>query len=424
MRVGERYQILYDIAHKLNSDKMSEEVLCTIVETLCKAALAKGCSLMLLTLDRKQLIHTVAYGLSDWYMRKGPVVVDENIAQALRGKPMAVLDATADRRIQYREQAKREGIISMLSLPLMRRGKVVGIIRIYTSEPRKFLAREIEFFGALADLGAIALERAEIHESVDRDLSQCIIERSNLEEDKKKFLRFVSMAAHDLKAPLAAIQSFLRIMLDGYVGSLNDKQKHMMERSSLRITELLRLISDLLDIPRIEMGQIVQEMQPVYIEPIIRNFAEEASSLAKQKGIKFIVDMPPGLPQVNGSAPRLQQVINNLVNNAINYTNNGEVRVQAIKSNGNILVSIIDTGCGIQAEELPNVFEDFFRGSNTEARGTGLGLSISKRIIEAHGGSIWVESPNPDTGNGSKFCFTLPLYQKQAAIKLGDSNGG
>lgn len=373
---------------------------------------------MLLTQDRKQLIHTIACGLSDWYMRKGPVVVDDNIAQALNGKPMAVMNATTDRRVQYREQAKREGIVSMLSLPLMRRGKVVGIIRIYTSEPRKFYKRDIQFFGALADLGAIALERAEMHESVDRNLSQCIIDRSNLEEDKKRFLCFVSMAAHDLKAPLAAIQSFLRIMLDGYVGNLNEKQRHMMERSSLRITELLRLISDLLDIPRIEMGQIFQEMQPISIEPIINNFVEEASSLAKEKGIKFSVDIPAGLPQINGSAPRLQQVVINLVNNAINYTKEGEVKIQVNKSKGHILVSVIDTGCGISVEELDNVFDDFFRGSNTEVRGTGLGLSISKRIIEAHGGRIWVESPNPDTDKGSKFCFTLPLYQQKATINF------
>ncbi len=409
MRVGQRYQLLYDIAHKLNSDKLSEEVLCTIVKTLCQAAKAKGCSLMLLTTDGTQLIHTVAHGLSDWYMRKGPVVVDENIAQALQGKPMAVLDATTDHRIQYREQAKREGIVSMLSLPLMRRGHIIGIIRIYSSKPRKFTIREIDFFGALADLGAIALERAEMHESVDRDLSRCIIERSNLEEDKKRFLSFFSMAAHDLKAPLAAIQSFLRVMLDGYTGTLNDKQKHMIERSSIRITELLRLISDLLDIPRIEMGQIVQELQSISIESIINNFAEEATSLAKQKGIEFTVELSHKLPKVNGSAPRLQQVIVNLVNNAINYTKAGEVRIQAKKSHGHIMVCVLDTGCGIPENELSHVFEDFFRGSNTEVRGTGLGLSISKRIIEAHSGKIWIESPNPDTGTGSKFCFTIPL---------------
>ena len=411
MRVEQRYKILHDIAQKLDSGLSSGDILMTIVETLCNAARAKGCSLMLLSPDRKQLIHTINHGLSDWYVRKGPVIVDDNMAQALNGKPMAILDAHTDPRVQYREQAKKEGIASILSFPIMRRSKVIGIIRIYTSTQRTFSNQEIEFFCTMANLGAIALERAEVHESIDRNLSQCLIERSNLEEDKRKFLRFVSMAAHDLKAPLAAIQSFLRVMLDGYVGELNAKQRHMMERSSLRINELLQLISDLLDIPRIEMGQIVQELKEMSIEPIINNFAEESSNLAKQKGLKFSVNIASDLPKINGSPQRLQQVITNLATNAINYTAEGEITIRASGTNNEILIEVIDTGCGIPPDELPKVFEDFFRGSNTEARGTGLGLSISKRIIEAHGGKIWVESPFPKTRKGSKFSFTLPVKQ-------------
>ena len=412
MKIEQRYKLLYDTAHKLNSGLSSDEVLATIVETLCNAAKAKGCSLMLLTPDRGQLVHTIAYGLSDWYVRKGPVVVDDNMAQALNGKAMSVLDATTDTRVQYREQAGKEGIVSMLSLPIMRRGDVVGIIRIYTSKPRRFSAKEIEFFGAMADLGAIALERAELYESIDKDLSQCLVERSNLQEDKKKFLRFVSMAAHDLKAPLAAIQSFLKVMLDGYAGELNEKQRHMMERSSLRITELLRLISDLLDIPRIEVGQLLKEMEEIAIEPIINSFIEEGSSLANQKGLRFSAHVAPYLPPICGSSSRLQQVIVNLVNNAINYTKEGEVALCIRQMDNEILVEVMDTGSGIPQDELPRIFEDFFRGSNTEARGTGLGLSISKRIVEAHGGRMWVESPCPETGKGTRFSFTLPVISE------------
>ncbi len=408
MKVGQRYKVLYDIAQKLNSDLAPDEVLQTIVEALCNAAGAKGCSLMLLTPDRKQLMHNVAYGLSDWYVRKGPVRVDAAIEQALGGEPVAILDAASDSRVQYRQQAKMEGVVSMLSLPLMRRGKVIGIVRIYTSERRKFSAQEMDFFGALANLGAVALERAELHESVDNDLATCRIERSNLEEEKNQFLRFIGIAAHDLKAPLAAIQSFLGVMLGGFVGELNEKQKHMMERSSQRITELLKLISDLLDIPRIEMDQLVQEMKETSLVQIVDCFAEEGSSLAKQRGIEFSVDMPPDLPPINGSPPRLQQVIANLVNNAISYTTEGEVVIRAREAGREILVEVADTGCGIAPDELPRVFEDFFRASNVETSGTGLGLSISKRIVEAHGGRIWVESPCPETGKGTKFCFALP----------------
>lgn len=408
MKAEQRFKILYEIAQELNSNLAPEEVLRTIVKTVCNAADVKGCSLMLLTPDQQQLIHTIAYGLSNWYVRKGPVRVDAAIAQALGGKPVAILDATSDPRVQYREQAKREGVVSMLSLPLMRRGEVIGIVRIYTSERREFSAQEVDFFSALANLGAIALERAELHDSIDKDLAVCRIERSSLEEEKQQFLRFLSIAAHDLKAPLAAIQSFLGVMLGGFVGELNEKQKHMMQRASQRITELLKLISDLLDIPRIEMGQLVQEMEEVSLAQIINCFAEEGLSLAKQRGIEFSVDISPDLPSINGASPRLQQVIANLVNNAINYTSEGEVVIRAREADSEVLVEVADTGCGIPPDDLPRVFEDFFRARNVETTGTGLGLSISKRIVEAHGGRIWAESPCPETGKGSKFCFTLP----------------
>jgi signal transduction histidine kinase len=398
MKAEQCYKVLYDIAQKLNSKLAPQEVLRTIVEGIRDAADAKGCSLMLLTPDRQQLIHSVACGLSDWYVRKGPVRVDEAIAQALDGKPVAVLDATTDPRIQYKDQAKKEGVVSMLSLPLTRRGQVIGIVRIYTAETRRFSGQETDFFSVLANLGAVALERAEL-----------------LEEEKKQFLRFVSIAAHDLKAPLAAIQTFLGVILDGFAGDLNEKQKHMMQRASQRINELLNLISNLLDIPRIEMGQLVHEMKEVSLAQVIDSFVEEGLSLAEQKGLKFSVHIPPDLSCLYGVPTRLKQVIANLVNNAVNYTSEGEVVVRVIETDNEILVEVADTGCGIPPDDRPKLFEDFFRGTNVWPKGTGLGLSISRRIIQAHGGKIWAESPCAETGKGSKFCFTLPKKAKVAA---------
>lgn len=398
METGQRYKILYDIAQKLNSKLEPQEVLRTIVESIRDAADAKGCSLMLLTPDRQELIHSVACGLSDWYVRKGPVKVDAAIAQALEAKPVAILDATTDRRVQYKEQAKKEGVVSLLSLPLKRRGQVIGIVRVYTAKPRQFPDNEIDFFSALANLGAVALERAEL-----------------LEEEKRQFLRFVSTAAHDLKAPLAAIQTFLGVILDGFAGELNEKQKHMMQRASQRINELLNLISNLLDIPRIQMGQLVQEMTEVSLAQVIDNFVEEGAALAEQKGLRLSVHIPPNLPCVYGASTRLQQVITNLLNNAINYTDEGEVVMRVVEMDSEILVEVADTGCGISPDDMPRLFEDFFRGGNAGSKGTGLGLSISRRIVEAHAGKIWAESPCTETGKGSKFCFTLPKKAKVAA---------
>ena len=244
------------------------------------------------------------------------------------------------------------------------------------------------------------------------ELEKASNEIAKLEEEKNRFLRFLGIAAHDLKAPLTAIQGFLWVMLGGYSGKITDKQKNMLERSTHRINELLHLISDLLDIPRIESGQIVQEMKQVSLNQVVKASIGDLRDQAKQKGVRLKAELPPALPKINGSAPRLQQVITNLVNNAINYTPEGSVIIRVNEGDKEIQVEVTDTGIGIPPEDLANIFDDFFRASNVETKGTGLGLSISKRIVEAHGGRIWVESPCSETNVGSKCTFTLPKKGK------------
>jgi signal transduction histidine kinase len=243
------------------------------------------------------------------------------------------------------------------------------------------------------------------------ELERASDEIADLEEERSRFLRFIGIAAHDLKAPLTAIQGFLWVMLGGFAGEISDKQKNMLERSTHRIKELLTLISDLLDIPRIETGQIVQEMKDISLRQVIKRSLDTQSSLAKEKGIKLKVEIPEGLPKIKGSASRLQQVFTNLVDNAINYTPEGSITVRVQERPEDVLVEVMDTGIGIPANDMPRLFEDFFRASNVDVKGTGLGLSISKRIVEAHGGKIWAESPW-DGQAGTKFSLTLPKPNK------------
>ena len=163
------YTSLYELAAALNSASAPESILQSMAEGVARAMEAKGCSLMLLSPDRKVLLHTAAYGLSDWYVRKGPVSADKSISEALEGKPIAVFEAAKDERIQYREQAKREGIASILSVPMMLREETIGVIRVYTAEPCHFTMDDMYFVGAVANLGAIALENARIYEGVKKD---------------------------------------------------------------------------------------------------------------------------------------------------------------------------------------------------------------------------------------------------------------
>ena len=240
------------------------------------------------------------------------------------------------------------------------------------------------------------------------ELEMASKEIAKLEETRNRFLKFLGVTVHDLKAPLTAIQSYFWVMLGGFAGDITDKQRNMLERSSHRIKELLNLISDLLDIPRIETGQIVQEMKLFSLSQIIKASVGDLRDLGKQKNVKLKAELPQGLPKIYGSGPRLQQVITNLINNAINYTPEGTVTVRVNEEDNDIQIEVMDTGIGIPSEDLPHIFDDFFRASNVETKGTGLGLSITKRIVEAHGGRIWVESPCPETNTGSKFTFTLP----------------
>ena len=153
-------------------------------------------------------------------------------------------------------------------------------------------------------------------------------------------------------------------------------------------------------------------MKECSLRQAIKTCLQDQRTLAKKKGIKLKTEIPDQLPKIYGSSPRLQQVLTNLLNNAITYTNEGTVTLVVKDMDNDIQVEVIDTGIGIPAEDLPRMFEDFYRASNTETKGTGLGLSITRRIVEAHGGKIWVESPCPISNTGCRFTFTIPKKVK------------
>lgn len=241
-------------------------------------------------------------------------------------------------------------------------------------------------------------------------LRQLMDEVGKLEGERELFLRFLGTAAHDMKAPLAAIQGDLWIMLSGFTGKLVEKQQSIVERSSARIEELRTLIDDLLDIPRIESGHVAHEMAYFSLRNEIEQCVKNLNSLIIHKNVELTVNIPEDIPDIYGSSSRIRQVLQNLINNAISYTNEGVVTVGVTRKDGEIQVDVVDTGIGIPTDELPKIFEDFFRASNVEIKGTGLGLSIAKRIVEAHGGKIWVET----SSSGSKFSFTLSIDKKEA----------
>jgi signal transduction histidine kinase len=244
---------------------------------------------------------------------------------------------------------------------------------------------------------------------------RCLLNIKELEEVNRKLVEldrlrthFLAIASHDLKAPLAAVQSYLQVILGGFVGELGDRQREMLSRSSIRIKELLNLINDLLDATRIEAGQIVQEMEPIDLRAVVESALENVCGPAEEKGLKLELELPERLPPIEASARRLEQVLTNLLNNALQFTpSGGEVRLSVEDLEDEVRVTVRDVGIGISPEDLPRIFEEFYRSKGVETKGAGLGLAIARKIVEAHGGRIWAESPDPETGKGSRFTFTL-----------------
>jgi len=241
-----------------------------------------------------------------------------------------------------------------------------------------------------------------------KELEQISKDVAKLKEEKRRIIRFLSVITHDLRAPLSATQSCLWAIMGGYAGAVTDEQKDLLERSTRRIDGLFALIADLLDIPRIEAGQLVNEMEEISFNEVVERSVDSIEGLAKKKNLTLDVDLPAVSPKICGSGRRLQQVVTNLLGNALNYTEEGTILVRATDAEDELRVEVLDSGVGIPPLELPRLFQDFFRGSNVKSDGTGLGLSLSRRIVEAHGGKIWAESPCPEIGRGSKFTFTLP----------------
>ena len=245
---------------------------------------------------------------------------------------------------------------------------------------------------------------------------QCLIDFDALEEVNKKLTEldrlrtyFLGMVSHDLKAPLVAVESYIQVILGGFAGEINEEQREMLGRSSYRMGELLDLIGDLLDVSRIEAGQIAEEFKAMSLAEVVEGSLEDVQALAKEKEMELRVEVPETLPVIHAAPHRLRQVLNNLLSNAIKFTPpQGLITINVEDKRDHLRVEVTDTGVGVSPEDLPYVFDEFFRGRDVERTGAGLGLSIARKIVEAHGGKIWVESPCTADGKGSRFIFTLP----------------
>lgn len=222
--------------------------------------------------------------------------------------------------------------------------------------------------------------------------------------------RFLGMAAHDLRSPLTATQGFVKLLIKGRLGPLADAQREMLERVHVSSQKMLDLIDDLLDITAIEAGRLSLEPSEVDLARFLRECHGSQLILAQVKSIALSLELPEATPAVRMDPARIEQVISNLVSNAVKFSYpNTSVQLSARVNGREVEIAVTDQGQGIPGDEIPKMFSDFARTSvrpTGDEKSTGLGLAIAKRIVTGHGGRIWVES---EVGRGSTFTFSLPL---------------
>ena len=235
---------------------------------------------------------------------------------------------------------------------------------------------------------------------------------------------FLSIVSHELKRPIAAVENYLQITLDGYAGDITDKQRRLLERSAIRLSDLRSLISDILDFARMQPEQICADFEIVDPLEIGTEAFEEVRLAAAQKNIRLKATGPSEYTPIVAAKRRLRQVISNLLANAIKFSpDESTVTLAAHEESGMLIVAILDEGMGIPAEDQPHIFDDFYRANNAEEfNGAGLGLSIAKKIVSAHEGQIEVQSPYESGKSGTKVTIripqTLPLPKDRRAISI------
>ncbi|MDD5136856.1 MAG: hybrid sensor histidine kinase/response regulator [Candidatus Omnitrophica bacterium] len=250
-----------------------------------------------------------------------------------------------------------------------------------------------------------ALEKQRLAMENKRLLKELKEANEKLREMDARKSDFVANVSHEFKNPLAVIKQSLTIVLEGMAGEINPKQKEILEAGQRNIERLIRLVMDLLDLSKIESGKIEMKRDKIDITSLVDQLLKDYENEISRKNLVLNKDIQPDMGMVWADKDKLTEVIINLLNNAIKYTNKGSVTVKLSGTEDEIRFEVADTGPGIKKEYLEKIFDKFERILAERQEGTGLGLSIAKDIVRLHKGNIWVES---EPGKGSKFIFTLP----------------
>jgi len=385
---------LYELGQRVNATRDVDQVLSMIAQHATRLLRGKASFIRLLDPTGKSLYIGGSFGLSQAYMNKGPVEVGKSLVdhEALRGATIQVLEVGDDQRFQYREEARREGLRSMLTCPMRAKGRTLGVIRVYTGEPHVFTEQEENLLMNLANLGAIAIQNVRAY--------------SELRALDKERVWFARTTHHQLRSPLAAVQAAIDAL--PFAGMLNETQKDLVSRARARIQDAFDTIRDLLDLAAVQRVESVTPAAPVRLKETLKRVLGIAQERCLAKRLAFVVAMDDTAGSIRADVADLERIFSNLLDNAVKYTSHGSVTVRTTSAGGWSETIIEDTGIGIKPEDQERIFDGFYRSVAAKAAsevGTGLGLSIVRKMVTKLGGTIAVEST---PGKGSRFIVRLP----------------
>jgi signal transduction histidine kinase len=332
---------------------------------------------------------------------------DDPVGRAARQRSaVQIADFSNEPSSPAQELILKAGYRALLVVPLVGPDKVLGALVVRRKQPGEFPKRTTDLLQTFATQSGLAIQNAHLFREIADKGRQ-------LEVASQHKSQFLANMSHELRTPLNAILGYTELIIDNLYGEVPVKMKGVLERVQSNGRHLLGLINDVLDLSKIEAGQLTLSLTDYSITDVVQTVLSAVEPLASGKHLALKSELAPNLPRVRGDERRIAQVLLNLVGNAIKFTDAGEVAVRASTANGSFTLAVCDTGPGISESDQDRIFEEFQQADTSitkKAGGTGLGLAISKRIVEMHGGRIRVESA---IGKGSTFFVTVPVRVEQ-----------
>jgi GAF domain-containing protein len=415
--VGE-LRALGEVGQAVNSTLEVETVLRTIVTKAVELSATDAGAIYVFDDERREFRLRATYGMSeamiaaisDRHIGTG----DANIGEAARRRePIQLADLRHTPASALKDIVLDAGYRALLVVPLLRPDRVVGVLVVRRRQPGEFPQSAVDLLETFADQSVLAIQNARLFREIDEKGRQ-------LEVASKHKSQFLANMSHELRTPLNAILGYTELILDNIYGEAPARVRGVLERVQSNGKHLLGLINDVLDLSKIEAGQLTLSLVDYALDEVVKGVYAAVEPLAVEKKLAFKLALPDHLPRGHGDDRRISQVLLNLVGNAIKFTDAGEVEITAAAENGDFTVAVRDTGPGISPEDQAKIFEEFRQADDSSTRkkgGSGLGLSIAKRIVEMHGGRIWVNSA---PGAGSTFAFTLPVTVERQASDVRD----